>query len=133
LGEFKLKDVSNRLVLAVILSASMAGLFGCGGKAANATSQGPGPQPTPTLSAHSVDLTWVSSPSPNLVGYRVYRGSNTGGPYANVSPELAASVLTFTDSTVASGQHYFYVVTSIDMTGVESAPSGEVTATIPTP
>jgi fibronectin type 3 domain-containing protein len=38
---------------------------------------------------------------------------------------------TFTDTTVASGSSYNYEVTSVDASGVESAPSNVYTAAIP--
>ena len=38
---------------------------------------------------------------------------------------------TYVDSTVQTGVTYDYVITSVDSSGLESAPSNEVTATIP--
>jgi hypothetical protein len=68
-----------------------------------------------------------------LEGYKVYRSQTSGGPYNNISGNLATSVLQFTDSSVLGGQNYFYVITSMDVNGLESQPSSEVSATIPTP
>jgi fibronectin type 3 domain-containing protein len=39
--------------------------------------------------------------------------------------------ITYIDSTVTSGQTYFYVVTSLNSNNVESANSAEVTVTVP--
>jgi len=77
--------------------------------------------------SHSVSLTWNASTS-SVVGYNVYRGSVSGGPYTllNSTPNL-----TFTDSTVLSGQTYYYVVTAVDANGTESIVSNEVTVIIP--
>jgi fibronectin type 3 domain-containing protein len=83
--------------------------------------------------SHSVALTWDPSPSTNLQGYKVYRGQNSGGPYSSITSTIAAGTQQYTDSTVAAGQSYFYVVTSIDVNGMESGPSPEVSAKIPTP
>ena len=79
--------------------------------------------------SHAVTLGWTASAS-TVSGYNVYRSSVTGGPYAivNLSP---VSVTTYVDSTVQSGQTYFYAATSIDSSGKESAFSMEATATIP--
>lgn len=80
---------------------------------------------------HSVDLVWSPSTSA-VIGYNVYRGTQTGGPYAllNAAVEPATS---YTDSSVLSGETYFYVVTSVDSSSQESAFSGETTAVIPAP
>ena len=92
------------------------------------------PTPTPTPAAgHSASITWDPSSSTNVQGYKVYRSQTSGGPYSNVSGTLATSTLAFTDTSVLSGQTYFYVVTSIDANGLESPPSLQVNATIPTP
>jgi len=86
---------------------------------------------TGTAPQHSVSLTWVASTS-TVSGYRVYRGTTSGGPYTLVSSGLV-SVLTYTDSTVQAGATYFYVVTAVDSSGNESAFSNEVQAVVPMP
>lgn len=83
--------------------------------------------------AHSVDIAWDASSSAALQGYNVYRSTVSGGPYTKVSPVLAASALLFTDTTPVSGKQYFYVVTSVDTSGAESAASTQVAVTIPVP
>jgi hypothetical protein len=82
-----------------------------------------------TATAHNVDLTWVASTSV-VSGYNVYRGSQTGGPYQRVNTTLL-SAFGYTDSAVASGQNYFYVVTAMDSAGNESGFSNEAVAVIP--
>jgi len=81
---------------------------------------------------HSVDLAWDASTGPDVVGYYVYRGGVSGGPYAKVSSALDSST-TYTDNTVASGQTYYYVTTAVNGSGTESAYSNQVRAVIPTP
>ncbi|MBZ5492102.1 MAG: hypothetical protein LAO76_14310 [Acidobacteriia bacterium] len=83
--------------------------------------------------AHSVDIAWDASTSATLQGYNVYRSTVSGGPYSKISPTVAASTLLFTDSTPVSGKQYFYVVTAVDTSGVESAASTQVAVTIPVP
>lgn len=80
---------------------------------------------------HSVDLAWQASTS-SVAGYRVYRGSVSGGPYMLLTSVLV-STTSFTDSTVLSGNSYFYVVTAVSSGNLESGYSNEVMATIPTP
>jgi Abnormal spindle-like microcephaly-assoc'd, ASPM-SPD-2-Hydin len=77
---------------------------------------------------HSVDLNWSASTS-TVAGYNVYRGSHTGGPYQLIS--LSAQLMAFTDSTVQSGTTYYYVVTAVDKSGLESSFSNEAVATVP--
>jgi hypothetical protein len=82
-------------------------------------------------SAHSVALAWKASPSP-VMGYNVYRGAQSGGPYARVNSATDAATA-YTDSSVQAGQTYFYVVTAVDNSNKESPYSNQAQAVIPTP
>jgi len=77
---------------------------------------------------HSATLTW--SPGSAVVGYNVYRGAVSGGPYSMINTSLNAPA-DYADFNVQAGQTYFYVVTSVDGSGVESLFSSEVKALIP--
>jgi hypothetical protein len=79
---------------------------------------------------HSVALSWNPSSS-SVVGYNVYRGSISGGPYSKITSLNADT--TFVDSSVQSGQTYFYVTTAVDGSGKESKNSNQTQAVIPTP
>jgi hypothetical protein len=79
--------------------------------------------------SHSVALTWTASTS-TVSGYNVYRSTVSGGPYTKLNSTLVPAT-TYTDTTVQSGQTYFYVATAVDSSAVESADSTEVSATIP--
>jgi fibronectin type 3 domain-containing protein len=76
-----------------------------------------------------VTLSWTPSSS-SFAGFNIYRGSLSGGPYSNANSALD-STASYTDTSVASGQTYYYVVTEVDSTGAESAYSDEVSAIIP--
>jgi hypothetical protein len=89
-----------------------------------------GPCVTPTT--HGVTLNWVASTSANVAGYNVYRATATGGPYTKVNVSLVAG-LTYTDSLVAAGQTYFYIVRAVDSSDNESSNSIEAKGSIPTP
>jgi hypothetical protein len=81
-------------------------------------------------STHSVSLFWSPSPS-DVIGYNVYRGTTSGGPYPSKltpSPLLTTSLV---DNTVVAGTTYYYVATSVDQNSVESIYSNQLTATIP--
>jgi HYDIN/CFA65/VesB-like, Ig-like domain/Abnormal spindle-like microcephaly-assoc'd, ASPM-SPD-2-Hydin/Cep192 domain 4 len=79
---------------------------------------------------HSVTLSWNPSSS-NVVGYNVYRGSTTGGPYSKINSMNAST--SYVDSSVQAGQTYFYVTTAVDGSGKESGNSNQTQAVIPTP
>jgi Abnormal spindle-like microcephaly-assoc'd, ASPM-SPD-2-Hydin len=87
--------------------------------------------PASSGSSHTVKLTWDASPG-NISGYYVYRGEISGGPYTRVDASLVSS-LEYADTGVQSGQEYFYVVTSVNNGGHESAYSTQVSVTIPSP
>jgi hypothetical protein len=78
---------------------------------------------------HSVSLTWKPSTSV-VVGYNVYRGLVSGGPYTKITGTLD-SATAYADSSVSSSTTYYYVTTAVDSTGTESAYSNEVMAAIP--
>src|ERR1019366_10496562 len=83
---------------------------------------GTGVQPV----SHSVTLNWTASTSA-VSGYNVYRSTVSGGPYTKVNSTLVTTTQ-YTDSTVQAGQTYYYVVTSVDSSNVESTYSNEVSA-----
>jgi fibronectin type 3 domain-containing protein len=78
---------------------------------------------------HSAALSWTASTSV-VSGYNVYRSSVSGGPYTKLNSSLDAGN-TFTDSSVSSGQTYYYVVTAVDSNSMESIYSNQATAVIP--
>jgi hypothetical protein len=79
--------------------------------------------------AHSVALEWDASKS-SVVGYYVYRSSKPSGPYAKLNSSSTAST-SFSDGTVAGGEVYYYVVTAVNSSNVESTDSNQVSVTIP--
>jgi fibronectin type 3 domain-containing protein len=84
-----------------------------------------------TQSAHSVTLNWDASTS-DVVGYNVYRGASSDGPWTDLSGSAGAG-LSYTDSSVQAGQLYFYAVTAIGSDYIESLLSNTVSAVIPSP
>ncbi len=79
--------------------------------------------------AHSAVLGWTASTSA-VSGYNVYRATVSAGPYTKINSALVTTT-TSTDPTVLTGLTYFYVVTAVDSSNVESAYSNEVSAVIP--
>jgi len=84
---------------------------------------------TPTNTEHSVVLNWDPSASA-VIGYFVYRGTISGGPYSKLVLS-ADTTSSYKDTSVADGQTYYYVVTAVDTSNVESAYSNQVSVTIP--
>jgi fibronectin type 3 domain-containing protein len=81
---------------------------------------------------HAVHLGWDPSLSPNIVGYNLYRGSVSGGPYTLVNTAPLPQTF-YADSNVMSGETYYYVATALDSSNVESAFSNETSARVPNP
>ncbi len=81
---------------------------------------------------HSVALTWTASTSANVVGYNVYRGAASAGPFTKVT-SLPVAGTGYTDYGVQAGQTYYYVATAVDSAGNESVYSNPAQAVIPTP
>jgi len=81
--------------------------------------------------SHSVDLSWDSGGG-QPVGYNVYRGTVSRGPYTMINTSLDSST-NYTDSTVISGTTYYYVTTEVNARGQESAYSNIAKAVIPSP
>jgi fibronectin type 3 domain-containing protein len=82
------------------------------------------------VTPHSVALSWTASTSP-VSGYNVYRGTTSNGPYATKLNSSLVTTVDFTDTTVTDGTTYYYVVTSVNSSNVESVDSNQATAIIP--
>jgi len=78
---------------------------------------------------HAVDLSWNASTS-GVSGYNIYRGKNSGGPYAKLNSGLDADT-SYADSTVSASQTYYYVTTAVNSSGQESNYSNQVQVAIP--
>jgi hypothetical protein len=112
-----------------LLSANLSspGTLSMSGDGVSST---PTPTPTPPpATQHTVALTWGASAS-QVIGYRVYRSETSGSSYSALNG-TALSALNYSDSTVASGTTYYYVVTAVDSAGTESVYSNQATAVIP--
>ena len=86
---------------------------------------GPGQQPF-------IDLIWAPDTDADLAGYNVYRrleGQTTGSAEKlNPSPVTTPA---YRDTGVASGAHYIYSVSAIDIRGNESSRSEDAEETVP--
>jgi hypothetical protein len=78
---------------------------------------------------HTVALSWDASTS-SVVGYNVYRGTQSGGPYQKLTSSPQPET-TYTDSSVLTGTTYYYVATAVDSRNVESTYSNQAQAAVP--
>ena len=76
----------------------------------------------------SVALHWDRNAEGNVLGYRIYRGPATNGPFAMLNSK-AAVLPSFADFAVTNGQNYFYLVRAINGAFDESLDSMVVRAT----
>jgi len=109
--------------LTAMINSSAAGTVGL-------TGSGSTTPPPPPPGSHTVDLSWSASSTVGVVSYNIYRSGASAGPYSKIGN---ATATTFTDSTVQAGQTYFYTLTAVNASNVESATSTPVSATVPTP
>jgi hypothetical protein len=81
---------------------------------------------------HQVALSWdpPGSSTVPIASYNTYRLTAGGSAYQLLNSSVGPQT-TYVDKAVKSGVTYDYIVTSIDSSGEESAPSNDVTATIP--
>jgi hypothetical protein len=77
---------------------------------------------------HMVALTWGASAG--AVGYQVYRGTVSGGPYTLLA---SPSATTYSDYTVVSGVTYYYSVKAVGANNTTSDYSTPIAAPITTP
>ncbi len=111
-----------------LLSSNLSspGTLSMSGDGVSSTNPNP---PTNPSTQHSVALNWAASTS-QVIGYRVYRSESSAGSYSPLNG-TAITALDYSDSTVASGNTYYYVVTSVDSSGDESIYSNQAKAVIP--
>jgi len=74
---------------------------------------------------NTVLLDWADN-TDSIAGYNVYRSIAPGGPYLTLATGLGSS--SYTDNNAYNGITYYYVVSAVDNSGLESR-SGEATAT----
>jgi fibronectin type 3 domain-containing protein len=86
---------------------------------------------TPAQAAQ-VQLAWDApvqidgTPVPNLAGYKLYYGSQSGQYQTAIRVGMTT---TYTVTNVAAGQTYYFAATAYDSTGTESVFSNEVSVT----
>jgi hypothetical protein len=99
----------------------------------SATPQAPQPPTAPTgLTARAsgkkkINLTWTQSSSPNVTQNKIYRALSAGGPFSPIATIPAGT--SYPNSGLTTGTTYYYFVTAINSSGLESAGSNQASAT----
>lgn len=75
-----------------------------------------------------VGLDWADNTESDLAGYNVYRSTTSGSGYAKVNGALVTASA-FTNTGLVNGTTYFFVVTAVDTSLLESGFSSEAPAT----
>ncbi len=83
---------------------------------------------TAIAGVNSIELEWERNTEADFKGYNVFR-SVDGGPFEKVAPLIDAP--TYSDMNVQPGRTYRYEISSVDLTGNESARSEVVQAALP--
>lgn len=84
----------------------------------------------PPSPSSAISLAWTASVSENVAGYNVYRATASGGPYSKQNTALIGTT-SYLDSSVQSGDTFYYVATAVDTTGRESSYSNQASAIVP--
>jgi hypothetical protein len=84
--------------------------------------------PAPTTG--SAILTWSSNREPDLGGYKVYVGTQSGLYAFPGSPFILGRVITYTIPNLPPGQTYFFALSAYNSAGYESPLSAEVSKSI---
>lgn len=85
--------------------------------------------PSPVFPASSIQLAWIASPEPDLLGYYVHMGTSQRSYHATKNAGLNPS---YVFQNLPEGLTYYFTVTAYDRSGNISAPAEEVAITLPT-
>ena len=89
----------------------------------------PPPRPTTIPPGNQVTLAWDANPEPDIAGYRLHYGTESG-----VFPQMVdVGNVTTSVLTLPKGGTYYAVVTAYNTASLESLPSNEVAFSTPPP
>jgi hypothetical protein len=83
---------------------------------------------TAVVGVNAIELEWERNTEADFKGYNVFR-SVDGAPFEKVAPLIEAP--TYSDTNVLRGKSYRYAISSVDLSGNESARSEPVQAALP--
>ena len=77
-----------------------------------------------------VQLEWDQNTESDLSGYHIYRSTTSGSGYQRLTGSPVPGAL-YTDSAAEAGLTYFYVVTAVNDSGLESSFSNQLRVDVP--
>ena len=125
--------VANGTTYYYVVSAVNADGESTNSSEVSATPSAPSAPAAPTnLAASSpgkkkIKLAWTQSANANIVTNRIYRSTVNGGPYSLVAS--IAATTTYQNTGLTSGTTYYYVVTAVNSSGLESTASNQASGT----
>lgn len=90
----------------------------------------PSSSPPVSPSTANVTLTWAANVEPDLAGYKIHVGTNSGTYNYPGSPFVAGKVTSYTFAGLPKGQTYVFAISAYDSAGNESGLSAEVSKTL---
>ena len=84
-------------------------------------------QPTP-VTTRSAGLSWTANTEPDLAGYKIYIGTQSG---LYNPPIVLGTVAAYTATNLASGKTYYFCISAFDSASNESLCSAEVSKPLP--
>jgi hypothetical protein len=89
------------------------------------------PEPPTNLTAASLNkkritLNWTQSASPAVTQNKIYRSTTSGGPHTLIATIAAGT--SYQNGGLTSGRTYYYVVTAVNSSGLESVASNQASA-----
>ncbi|MCJ7509915.1 MAG: hypothetical protein MUP14_03390 [Dehalococcoidia bacterium] len=78
----------------------------------------------------NIRLDWTPTTDTYASGYKVRRGTTSGGPYTEINTVTPYTTATYTDSTAAAGTRYYYVLQTYFQSWL-SVYSNEANAAVP--
>ena len=85
---------------------------------------------TATAGADNIYLAWNPNPEPNIAGYNVYRAETEEGTYAKINGDTPVKNTEYTDSGLDNGARFFYKITALNDSGIESERTSAESATV---
>lgn len=75
--------------------------------------------PNITAGDQQLCLDWRMSSEPSILKYRIYRSSNSGGPYY-LRDSVFSPTHQYCDDSLTNGQNYYYRLSAVNEAGIES-------------
>jgi hypothetical protein len=90
----------------------------------------PATPPPASPSTANVTLTWAANSEPDLAGYKIYVGTDSGVYSFSGSPFVTGKVTSYTISHLPKSQTYFFAISAYDGAGNESGLSAEASKSL---